>query len=131
MNFLRVKETCIYVKDLKRTIEFYRDKLGLELISTVEGRHVFFRAGESVLLCFIPESTKEEKVLPPHFASGQIHFAFEVKPEQYQETKNQITEQGIKIEHEHEWPTGLLSFYFRDPDMNLVEVIEEGLWDKK
>jgi catechol 2,3-dioxygenase-like lactoylglutathione lyase family enzyme len=128
MNFLRIKETCIYVAELGRTKTFYHEKLGLEIISTVEGRHIFFRAGTSVLLCFIAEQTAHSHDLPPHGASGQIHFAFEVEQEEYEKVKTEIQQKGIPIEHEQEWKNNLQSFYFRDPDQHLLEVVQKGIW---
>lgn len=130
MKFTRIKETCIYVTNLDRTRSFYHDTLGLELISQVKDRHVFFRAGESVLLCFIAEQTKKEEVLPPHGATGSVHFALEVEREAYEEAKREIASKKVNILHEHEWREGLRSFYFHDPDGNLVEVIAKGVWEK-
>jgi catechol 2,3-dioxygenase-like lactoylglutathione lyase family enzyme len=130
MKFTRIKETCIYVSDLERTKAFYHDTLGLELISLVKDRHVFFRAGESVLLCFIADKTMKEETLPPHGAHGSVHFAFEVEQDDYEDAKREIEAKSISILHEHEWKGGLRSFYFSDPDNNLVEVIAKGMWDK-
>ena len=129
MNISRIKETCIYVTDLERTKDFYAGKLGLPLISVVQGRHIFFRAGESVLLCFLAAVTQQEKELPPHGAQGSVHFAFEVTKEEYPAALQKIKEAGIEILHEHTWKERLHSFYFHDPDNNLVEILEEGLWD--
>jgi catechol 2,3-dioxygenase-like lactoylglutathione lyase family enzyme len=129
MNIRRIKETCIYVSDLEQTRTFYQGKLGLSLLSLVRGRHVFFRAGESVLLCFIASQTEQEKELPPHGARGSVHFAFEVGKEEYAAALQKIKDAGITILHEHLWKGTLRSFYFHDPDKNLVEVIEEGLWE--
>lgn len=129
MKIVRIKETCIYVSDLQQTRSFYNELLGLPVISIVEGRHIFFRAGESVLLCFIAEKTLQEKELPPHGASGCIHFAFEVEKDEYAKALEAIKMNGITILHEQVWGSGVRSFYFHDPDQNLVEVIEEGLWE--
>jgi catechol 2,3-dioxygenase-like lactoylglutathione lyase family enzyme len=129
MKISRIKETCIYISNLHRTKEFYHVKLGLPLISLVENRHVFFRAGESVLLCFIAEQTKQEKELPPHGAKGIIHFAFEVDRQEYSKAVDQLREANITILQEHTWQSGLHSVYFADPDSNLVEIIEQGLWE--
>ncbi len=129
MTITRIKETCIYVTDLQRTKAFYAGLLDLPVISLVAGRHVFFRAGESVLLCFIAEQTQKEKELPPHGATGSVHFAFEVARTDYNASVQKIREAGITILHEHQWPNGRQSFYFHDPDANLVEVLEEGLWE--
>ena len=130
MNILSIKETCIYVKDLERTKDFYTNKLGLPLISYVSGRHVFFRAGNSVLLCFISEQTEKEMELPPHGAYGVIHFAFEVNKEDYSSALLEIKNSDVKILHEHLWKNNLHSFYFHDPDGHLVEIIEQGIWEQ-
>ena len=58
MNFIKIKDTCLYIKDLERAREFYHEILELPLISYVEGKHIFFRAGSSVLLCFNPDDSK-------------------------------------------------------------------------
>lgn len=130
MKIARIKETCIYVTDLEKTSEFYNEKLGLEVISRVKDRHVFFRAGESVLLCFIAAQTEKEEILPPHGGYGSIHFAFEVSKDEYEAAKRTVSSKEVEILHEQTWKGGLRSFYFHDPDRNLVEIIEEGLWEK-
>lgn len=129
MQPLRIKETCIYVSNLQRSADFYGRQLGLPLISLVAERHVFFKAGSSVLLCFIAEQTGRETLLPPHGAEGSVHFAFEVSRANYDATLSEVKAAGIEVVHYHTWTDGLRSFYFRDPDGNLLEVIEEGLWE--
>jgi catechol 2,3-dioxygenase-like lactoylglutathione lyase family enzyme len=129
MKISRIKETCIYVSDLQRTKAFLCRGLGLPVISMVPDRHIFFRAGESVLLCFIAAQTEKRKELPPHGARGSVHFAFETDAEAYASALQQLKAAGINILHEHTWKAGLRSFYFHDPDQNLVEIIEEGIWE--
>jgi catechol 2,3-dioxygenase-like lactoylglutathione lyase family enzyme len=92
------------------------------------GRHVFFRAGSSVLLCFIADATRKEQQLPSHGAAGEQHFALEVEARFYESCKKEIESKGIIIEHEQTWKHNLRSFYFRDPDRHLVEIIEAGAW---
>lgn len=130
MEIKKIKETCLYVQDLAASKEFYHNKLGFKVIGEVAGRHVFFRAGASVLLCFNPEASKKSKNLPPHFGSGQLHLAFEVEKEQYQPWKQKVQDLGITIEQEFDWGGGFLSFYFRDPDEHLLEVVMEGMWER-
>ena len=129
MNISRIKETCIYVSDLQLTRDFYSGKLGLTVIGYAEDRHIFFKAGESVLLCFLAERTRKETELPPHGAFGSIHFAFEVPGDDYDANLVILKANGIGILHQQVWRNGFRSFYFHDPDNNLLEVIEEGLWD--
>jgi len=90
---------------------------------------VFFRVGSSVLLCFIAEKTRADTYLPPHYGQGQLHLAFEVSPVEYDEWKTTILKKGIKIIHEQSWRGNLHSFYFRDFDGNLLEVVPSGMWD--
>lgn len=130
MEIKKIKETCLYVTDLERSRQFYNGKLGLAVIGEVKDRHIFFRAGESVLLCFLPEASKLGGTLPPHFGSGQLHLAFEVSREDYESWKSKIKDAGIAIEQEYDWGRGYLSFYFRDPDQHLLEVVMEGMWEK-
>jgi catechol 2,3-dioxygenase-like lactoylglutathione lyase family enzyme len=131
MKFTQIKETCLYVSDLEKTREFYHNKIGLEVIAFVKDRHIFFRAGSSVLLCFLPEATKNETSLPSHYGYGKMHFAFETTVKEYEQWKEKIKGSGIRIEQEQEWTKGLKSFYFRDPDEHLLEIIEKGVWDRE
>ncbi|WP_207435633.1 VOC family protein [Sabulibacter ruber] len=128
MEFRKIKETCLYVQDLDRTTAFYTQVLGLPVIGQVAGRHVFFRAGTSVLLCFNSQVTREIKNLPPHYGEGHLHLAFECEPEEYQPWKDKLTQAGISIEHEQSWPHERKSFYFRDPDQHLLEIVVPGIW---
>jgi catechol 2,3-dioxygenase-like lactoylglutathione lyase family enzyme len=50
MKINGIKETCIYVEDLNEAKRFYHETLGLAVISHVDGKHIFFRAGNS--FCF-------------------------------------------------------------------------------
>ena len=125
----QIKETCLYVADLEKTEHFYKDLLGLDLIGKREGRHVFFRIGNDVLLLFKPEVTKEDTHLPPHYAHGKQHIAFEVSNSDYEAVKQDLQEKGIAITHEEDWGRGILSFYFEDPSGHVLEIASEGLWD--
>jgi catechol 2,3-dioxygenase-like lactoylglutathione lyase family enzyme len=130
MEFIQIKETCLYVQDLERSRAFYEGKLGFQVIGEVEGRHIFFRVGSSVLLCFIAEVSRIPGHLPPHFGQGHLHVAFETDQEGYVAWKQKIKAAGIIVEQEYDWGRGFLSFYFRDPDEHLLEVVMAGMWEK-
>lgn len=129
MEILQIKETCIYIKDLERTQSFYSKTLGLPVIDKKEDRHIFFRAGTSVLLCFIPEASSRETELPPHWANGPAHLAFEVPGSEYHNWQKRITEAGIEVIHEQSWGDRYGSFYFHDPDGHVLEIVQPGMWD--
>ncbi len=129
MKIKQIKETCLYVKDLDRTAEFYTTIIGLSIISRVEDRHIFFRAGTSVLLCFINDATRNETKLPPHWGEGRLHMAFEVNLQDYNNCKEKLTQAGIEILHEQSWKNNLKSIYFHDPDGHVLEIVPPGIWE--
>lgn len=130
MEFLRIKETCLYVRDLERAKKFYHEVLGLPLINYAEDKHLFLRAGQSVLLLFNPDDSKEKTSPPAHFGGGKQHFAFEVKTKNYEQCKLEIQRKGIAIIDEISWKSGKRSFYFNDPEGNVLEILPEGgIWD--
>jgi catechol 2,3-dioxygenase-like lactoylglutathione lyase family enzyme len=129
MRIKQIKETSLYVHNLELIRHFYEGKLGLQVISYSDNRHVFFRAGKSVLLCFIPEATQKESTLPPHFGRGNQHIAFEVVHEEYTHWQENLKAKNVEIIHEQEWKNGLQSFYFKDPEENLIEIVPEGIWE--
>lgn len=130
LTFGHIKETCLYIKDLDKAEEFYHKTLGLPLIGKAEGRHIFFQAGSSMLLCFIADSTKDEVRFPAHFGEGKQHMAFGIPQKDYEAWKDKFQDLGIHITHEHTWSPGVKSFYFEDPDGNVLEVVPNELWDR-
>ena len=125
----KIKETCLYLHDLEGAKRFYHDKLGFEVISYVPMRHIFFRVGASVLLCFNPSDSKNKVSPPGHFAEGNQHFAFEVHPEAYEASKKKIKGMGIEITDSVTWRSGQESFYFNDPEGNVLEIVPLGVWE--
>ncbi len=99
MNFNQIKETCIYYRDLEKAKEFYHVKLGLPIIAYLETKHIFFKAGNSVLLCFNPDDSRNKISPPPHYSEGKYHFAFEVKPEEYENHKTEILRKDYHWQH--------------------------------
>ena len=129
MNVLKIKETCLYVHDLEQARDFYTRVLSLPEINYTPGKHLFLRAGQSVLLLFNPEDSKMKTSPPAHYAEGKQHFAFEVSEQEYQKVKSELIGKGIQIIDEVTWPTGKQSFYFNDPEGNILEIVpENGIW---
>ncbi|MEQ8927174.1 MAG: VOC family protein [Fulvivirga sp.] len=128
-EIIKIKETCLYIHDLEKAKEFYHGKLGLEIIHYLEERHIFFRAGESVLLCFNPNDSKLKTSPPPHYADGNQHFAFEVSQADYDTCKNNVKDKGIEIIDKLIWASEQESFYFKDPENNILEIVPVGVWD--
>src|SRR3990170_166330 len=126
MVYLKIKETCLYVQDLEKAQDFYHALLGLPVISYVAGKHLFLRVGGSVLLLFNPEDSKQKTSPPPHFGGGKQHFAFEISGTEYANAKAEIKAKGIQIIDEITWNSGKKSFYFNDPEGNVLEILPEN-----
>ena len=130
----RVLETALYADDLTAADHFYGTVLGLERITFVEGRHVFFRCGQGVVLIFdrrstanVPTSVKGATV-PLHGASGAGHMALAIAEADVPAWRAYLEAHGIVIESEITWPRGGRSLYVRDPAGNSVELASPMLW---
>jgi len=126
---IKIKETCLYIHDLEGAVRFYHELLGFEMIHYLPKKHVFFRVGSSVLLCFNPEDSKNKTSPPAHYGGGHQHFAFEVSREDYLKCKKDIKQKGITITDEVIWKSGQESFYFNDHEENVLEIVPEGIWE--
>jgi catechol-2,3-dioxygenase len=130
MEFLKIKETCLYVRDLEGAKGFYNGVLRLPVIHHAKGKHLFLRVGQSVLLLFNPDDSKNKISPPAHYGGGKQHFAFEVEGRNYLQSREEISGKGIEITDEVTWKSGKKSFYFNDPEGNVLEILpDEGIWD--
>ena len=129
-----ILETALYAGDLDAAEAFYRDVVGLEVIGRVEGRHVFFRCGQGVLLVFDAEATQQPLApdaklpVPPHGARGAGHACFAASAEELAGWKERLAAHGVAVEAEVEWPRGGRSIYARDPAGNSIEWAEPRIW---
>jgi catechol 2,3-dioxygenase-like lactoylglutathione lyase family enzyme len=123
-----IHEAALYVHDLAAAERFWR-RLGFQLIGKQEGRHVFLRAGRDMLLLFDAAAAREPGAVPTHGADGPGHVALDVPSRAaLDEWKVHLSRAGVQIEHEHVWPSGGASVYFRDPAGNSLELITRGTW---
>ena len=129
-----ILEAALYADDIDAAEAFYRDVLGLERISRVGNRHVFFRCGEGVLLIFNPEETVKPPApdaklpVPPHGMRGEGHVCFRAGEAEIDRWKERLAEHGVALESEFEWPKGGRSIYFRDPAGNSIEFANPKIW---
>jgi catechol 2,3-dioxygenase-like lactoylglutathione lyase family enzyme len=124
-----ILETVLYVADIDRAERFYREVMALQQIGMEPSRHVFFRVGSGVLLLFCADRTRQSEHVPPHGADGEIHVCFTVSPDEYATWKRRLEAHGVPIQHEMVWPNGR-SFFFRDPDGNLLELADADIWPR-
>ena len=129
-----ILETVLYASDLGAIETFCRDVLGLEPHAKTEGRQVFYRCGDQMLLFFAPAATEVPPArdarlpVPPHGARGPGHVCFRATAEEIAAWRAHLESKGIAIEADFEWPGGGRSIYFRDPAGNCLEFAEPKIW---
>jgi catechol 2,3-dioxygenase-like lactoylglutathione lyase family enzyme len=132
----RVLETALYVKDIGRSVDFYRRVLGFGVLSKSgepERLAAMDVGGVHVLLLFKAGATANDVNIPggriPGFdGGGNGHVAFPVSSEELRAWENRLAQHGIAIESTVKWERGGQSIYFRDPDGNLLELATPGVW---
>jgi catechol 2,3-dioxygenase-like lactoylglutathione lyase family enzyme len=128
-----VLETALHVEDLGRSIKFYRNVFGLEILHADERFCAFNVSNRQVLLLFKRGASTAPLVtpcgvIPPHDGDGRMHFAFAISAAELAPWESWLQEKGIAIESTVHWERGGTSLYFRDPDGHLVELATPGIW---
>jgi catechol 2,3-dioxygenase-like lactoylglutathione lyase family enzyme len=128
-----ILETSLYVGDLGEARAFYGGVLGLEEMTAVEGRHVFYRCGQAMLLLFVAAETVKspgnpKMPVPIHGATGPGHACFRASADELDRWAEVFSKEAIEIEADFCWPNGARSIYVRDPAGNSIEFAEPRLW---
>ncbi|MGH9662627.1 MAG: VOC family protein [Bryobacteraceae bacterium] len=125
-----ILETAIYVDDVRRSADFYRDLLGCEVLVQDDRFCALSIGGKDVLLLFRRGASRQPislpgGVVPPHDGSGTTHFAFTISAGELEAWRERL---GDRLESTVHWERGGTSLYFRDPDGHCVEVVTPGCW---
>ncbi|MCT8328708.1 VOC family protein [Albidovulum sediminis] len=133
-EILGTLESALYAPDLDAAEAFFAGTLGMRVIARQPGRHVFFAAGDSVLLVFDPDATAAGSPagarlpVPGHGARGPGHYCFRVAAGALDAWRRHLEAHDIAIEADFTWPNGARSIYVRDPAGNSVEFAPSVLW---
>jgi len=115
MNFRHV---TLFVKDLERSISFYRDIVGLEITSR-------FPAGPGKEIAFLGSGSTEVELFcgGDEFVIGTgVSLGF--VPESLEDTMDLLRSKGYEIEGEIVSPSPQTRFFFvKDPDGHRVQFI--------
>lgn len=122
MKIDRLDHLVLTVKDIDATCEFYQKALGMEVV-TFKGTRKALAFGQQKINLHQAGKEFEPKALRPTPGSADLCF---ITMTPVHEAQKHLESQGIKIIEgpvERTGATGLiLSIYFRDPDLNLIEV---------
>lgn len=122
-----VVEVALYVDQIERSVRFYRNVFGFDVIATDERLHALGVAGRQVLL--VCQKTASAKLAAgSHYADGEQHVAFAVPAADFDAWRARLDAQGVSIEETRAWERGGRSVYFRDPDRHLIELVTPGVW---
>lgn len=121
-------EVVLSVHDLAASLRFYRDTLGLTLVSEPEFRPVFLRAGDPavtvpqlVVLVPLPPDTPPFPATKP--GRTLHHLAFELAPADFDRMRDHLSTQGFAIRTSQHPVIPSRTIYVDDPDGNEVEFI--------
>jgi catechol 2,3-dioxygenase-like lactoylglutathione lyase family enzyme len=128
-----VLETALYVRDLERSVRFYKETFQLEVIAEDDRFCALSVAGRQVLLLFRKGGTTAPLAtpggtIPCHDGDGHLHLAFSIPASESQAWEEWLQEKGVPVESKVHWPAGGVSLYLRDPDGHLAELATPGLW---
>jgi catechol 2,3-dioxygenase-like lactoylglutathione lyase family enzyme len=120
-------EIVIWVQDMDTSLAFYRDRLGLTVISPPNLPATFLRVGAE------GAGVPQQIVLVPRpaasMASGSMadrvlhHIGLEVAPDQYDAERARLTAAGLEVRDGAHPFLPVEAFYVDDPDGNEVELV--------
>ena len=112
----------IPVKNLDRSEKFYTEILGFEKIARID-RIVFMRSGADYFNLAFSENPITLNAAGRH----EIHSAFRVTEEAYEEVLRNLPDKGVEIFKQEDRRAGVFvgrSAYIRDPDGNVIQFID-------
>ena len=122
MKVKSIDHIVITVKDIKSTVKFYQSVLGMTSEIFGDGR-VALKFGEQKINLHQFQKEFEPKALNPTVGSQDLCFITDTKLEQAIKQVQMENVEVIEGPVKRTGATGILnSFYFRDPDLNLIEV---------
>ncbi|GIR62192.1 MAG: virulence protein [Alphaproteobacteria bacterium] len=128
MKLEKIDHVVITVKDLKKTIDFYTNILGMKLekfSSSLDNNQIRYAVSFGSQKINIHEEKKPIKPNALNPSSGSMDICF-ISKNKINDWVHHLVKKGINIEIGPEKKTGalgpILSIYIRDPDFNLIEI---------
>jgi len=126
-----ISEIVLWTADKERALQFYRDLLGLEVISPPNLPNVFLKAGEGnagipQMIVLVPKS-EEVKAKPSGYQLH--HMAFELPEADFDAQHSALVAAGYTPRGGKHPVLASRTMYVDDPDGNEVEFICRALAD--
>jgi catechol 2,3-dioxygenase-like lactoylglutathione lyase family enzyme len=120
----RLDHFGIEVGDLARAERFYREVLGLSLVTHLGDQVLLDCGGQNLALFYVarpPLSPAERQARISH-PLGRGHHAFHVSRADFTTAKERFTAAGVESAQPIDWGDHDC-LYFLDPDGNLLEIV--------
>ena len=128
MKLEKIDHVVITVKDVKKTIDFYTNILGMKLekfSSSLDDNQFRYAVSFGSQKINIHEEIKPIKPNALNPSSGSMDICF-ISKNKINDWVHHLVKKGINVEIGPERKTGalgpILSIYIRDPDFNLIEI---------
>jgi len=126
---LSISELALWVTDLERSLDFYRDRLGFQVVEIEPGRNAFLRSGDFLLVLFVPEDPgtplAREYLARTGGPRGHVyHAAFRLAPAELDPYAAGLREEGIEVRGPVDFATGRRSYFIEDPDEHCFELTD-------
>ncbi|MES9970061.1 MAG: VOC family protein [Candidatus Thiodiazotropha sp.] len=122
MKLDRIDHIVLTVKDIERTVKFYESVMGMTKVTFAEGRVALLFGRQKINLHQFNKEFEPKADIPTP-GSEDLCFITDTDLEQ---AMAHVKAKGVKIIEGPIKRTGalgaMLSFYFRDPDGNLIEL---------
>jgi catechol 2,3-dioxygenase len=128
MPLLRLAEIVLLVADLDRSVAFYRDVLGMTVISPVGAPATFLRVGPQTpgvpqQIVLVPRPRDTHLAATGKFDRDLHHIGLEVAPQQFEAERARLAVQGLPIRGGQHPFLQVQAFYLDDPDGNEIEIV--------
>ena len=124
-HIVDISEIVLWTEDLDASLAFYRDLLGLEVISPPDLRNAFLKAGDGnagipQMIVLVPEPD-EIKAKPEGFQLH--HLALELPEDEFDAQREALVDAGYEPRGGIHPVVASRTMYVDDPDGNEVELI--------
>jgi catechol 2,3-dioxygenase-like lactoylglutathione lyase family enzyme len=117
---LELDHVAIAVRDVERSVDWYRDVLGLDRRYEVLGNHPAMVGSGTTCVALFPVAGDDPSPLPGREVIAMRHLAFRAGRKEFEQAQIELRAPGIEFSFQDHDVSH--SIYFRDPDGHQLEI---------